>query len=238
MRQYISRAIYVGTASLALVMSAGIANGALVLNGGFEALTGSDPSHFSGGQLASGHSSMTLDGSPGPSTYLTSDPAPYWTITRPGAGTMNPSASLMPAGPLEGQNVGYSTGPFLSQNLSLDIAPSTRYILTVGVGRTTLAAGGFAYYTSLSSGGFVLVDDHNSVPIDQGAWGTSTLTWDSPGDVPDGSTLTINLASNGGTVLFDNVQFSAVSLAPEPTIFGVLVAPALVSVMRRRRPCH
>lgn len=212
----------------------GSAQAAVIQNAGFEALTGSDPSHFSGGVLIDGHATASANPLSSPNIYVTSDPAPSWNVDTQAGGTMNPTDALMPSGPLGGDYVGYSTGSILSQVMTWDIAPSTRYTLTLGVGHTTLA-GPFAYHVWFSSGGLVLADDNNSAAIPAGQWGMSTVTWDSPADVPAGSKLVVNLASDAGVVLFDSAQVSGGPIAPEPASATLLVAPMLAMIGRRRR---
>jgi hypothetical protein len=169
-----------------------------------------------------------------PLIYVTSDPAPSWNVYTQAGGTMNPTDAVMPPGPLGGETVGYSSGSILSQVMTWDIEPSTQYTLTIGVGHTTLA-GPFAYHAWFSSGGLVLAEDDNSVAIPAGEWGSSTVTWVSPGDVPAGSKLVVNLASDGGLVLFDSAQVSGGPIAPEPASATLLVAPMLAMFARRRR---
>jgi hypothetical protein len=234
MRQHISRAYLVGAGSLILLGMVGSAQAAVMQNAGFEALTGSDPSHFSGGVLIDGHATASANPLGTPQIYVTSDPAPSWNVDTQAGGTMNPTDAVMPSGPLGGEYVGYSTGSILSQVMTWDIEPSTRYTLTIGVGHTTLS-GPFAYHIWFSSGGLVLADDNNSVAIPAGEWGMSTVTWDSPSDVPAGSKLVVNLASSNGLVLFDSAQVSGGPIAPEPASTTLLVAPVLAMFARRRR---
>lgn len=234
MVQHISKTAFVGATILALSAAVSTANGAVLFNSGFEDLTGSNPSHFGAGLLLDGHASASSNPSSSAQIYVTADPAPQWSVDTSAGGTMNPTVAIMPPGPLDGQNVGYSNGAILAQVMSWDIEPSTTYSLTIGVGHTTLP-GAFAYHVWLSSGGFVLAEDANGTSIPTGTWGTSTVTWQSPGDVQPGSKLTINLASDDGVVFFDNVQLVGGSIAPEPAATSMLLLPALAALKRRRR---
>jgi hypothetical protein len=218
----------------ATLLAVGSARGALVLNPGFEALTGSDLTHFSAsGQLLDGHAATKANPLGTPTFVVTPDPAPGWTVDNVPGGTMNPTSTYMPAGALGGQNVAYSTGAIIAQ--SFDLEPSTTYTLTVGVGRPNLAATPFAYHVWLSSGGLVRAEDFNSLIIAPGTWGTSTVTWTSPDTVAPGSKYTINLASTDGPVLFDNVQLAGSTSIPEPVTGLLAAAPFLLGLTRRRR---
>src|SRR5690349_3096500 len=109
MRSYISTSLFVSALSLPLLAFLGSARGAVVYNSGFEDLTGSDPSHFSGGVLIDGHASASANPLSNPNIYVTSQPAPSWDVDTQAGGTMNPTDALMPSGPLGGQYVGYSS---------------------------------------------------------------------------------------------------------------------------------
>lgn len=180
-----------------------------------------------------GHSSASANPFSNASVYVTPDPAPSWSVSTFAGGTMNPTNAYMPPGPLGGQNVGYSSGAVLSQLVSMAIEPSTTYILSVGIGHPT--TGTFSYHIWLTSDGFTLAEDSNSVSVSNSSWGTSAISWISPGDIPSNSKLTVNLAGgDGGVALFDNVQLTAESLAPEPASCTVVLISTALAVLSRR----
>lgn len=236
MRYSILKALSVISAAVGTTFIAQNAHASVlpVSNPGFEDLTGSDPAYFSSGLLLDGHLTASSNPTNNSLIYVTANPIPSWTADTSAGGTMNPASTFITPESTDGQNVAYSSGSIIEQTLTFDILPSTHYILTVDVGHPNLPSVGFNYHVWLSSGGFVLGEDANSVSIPLNSWDTSTVTWDSPGDVPDGSHLTINLASNAGVAVFDHVQIFSGSLAPEPGLCAFLLAPLATLLTRRR----
>ena len=215
--------------------SAGQGRAAVLLDSGFESLTGSDPVHFAGGSLLDGHLSATANPDAVPGVYLTSDPAPGWVVDTQAGGTMNPTAAYMPGEALGGELVGWSSGALLYRTLADVIEPLTRYTFTVNIGRPTVSTGDFAYRIIMESGGLVRVEDVNSQAIGVGEWGTATVTWDSPAVVPAGARLTINLAADAGVALFDEIEVSAGPSIPEPAMMGLALLPLMMGMRRRGR---
>ncbi len=110
-----------------------------IVNPGFEAVTGSDPTFFdSSGKLIGGF--YTIDPSQGstPNAYLTTSPIPAW-ITYGTAGTANYTGTgLLTVSSTEGQNVAYANGFMgahgsLSQTLATTFQVGLTYTLKVDV---------------------------------------------------------------------------------------------------------
>jgi hypothetical protein len=234
MRNSLSRTLVLGVTAITALAATG-AHGAVLLNSGFEALTGVEPTHFAGGKLIDGHASSTANPLASPLIYVTPDPAPLWVADTEAGGTMNPTEGFMPGGALEGEQTGWSSGALLYQTLADDIQPSTRYTFTINIGRPTVSATDFAYRIILNELGLVRAQDYNSVPVAVGEWEPVTLTWDSPAVVTPGSKLTVNFAADAGVVLFDDIEVSSGPSIPEPAMGMLALAHLAAGLIRRRR---
>lgn len=205
-----------------------------VTNPGFEALV-----------LADGTRSRIGpdDGTPG--VVFTADPIPGWTVDPTGlieAGTMNPAAGVFNGEAPGGQNVAYSAGTLIYQQVLASITPSTHYVLTVDVGRRTNWTLPFTYTVGLATitdspnGSFMKALDHDSSVPSPGDFSTVTLSWDSPADVAPNTPLSIVLGSQNGPAFFDNVSLEDLGAVPfpEPATLS-LVGVAIPLITRRRR---
>lgn len=205
------------------------ARAAVILNSGFE--------DFSEIPLADGQLTSTANPSANPNVYVTSNPAPGWTVDTQAGGTMNPTNAYMPGEALGGQYVGWSSGALIYQVLTDDIQPSTEYVLTVNIGRPTVSTDNFAYRLIMESQGLVDIQDMNTQPIAVGTWEPVTIVWDSPAVVEPGHKLTINMAADQGVALFDNVEVSGgpIPFIPEPAAAMTMLFPIAAGMMNRRR---
>ncbi len=121
-----------------------------VVNPGFEALTGTDPSHFGpDGRLLENHFTMTEDYDP-PSplpvlaALIASDAIPGWKVSGRYAGTFHPQPTHFLGGVPEGQNTAYLGIPEAGQVVSISqvlwhvLVPGT-YTLQVDAGLAAFA---------------------------------------------------------------------------------------------------
>ena len=104
-----------------------------VVNPSFEALTGTDPTHFdaSGHLLDEHYSAFNFAFGPG---FNSPDALPGWSGSG-SAGTFNPTAALFPGGVPDGQNTAWiNVHGSLNQTLAGKFQAGRRYRLTVDVG--------------------------------------------------------------------------------------------------------
>lgn len=204
-----------------------------VNNPGFEAFV-----------LADGQRSKTGPSGASSTVILSADPVPGWFVDVPDGdgGTQNPTAAVFPAEAPGGQNVGYSVGPLLSQQIVAAVQPNTEYLLSVLVGRPLAWTQPFEYFVALATpgdgpgGSFVRALDTNSVSVAPGTFSLVTVAWESPADFPANTPLSIFLGSKLGPAAFDEVSVTTTNTTPFPepaslALFGVTIP----MISRRRR---
>jgi hypothetical protein len=218
-----------------------------IANSGFEALTGSDPSHFDiSGQLLDDHYS-TYGFAGSPNGFSDPDAIPSWTYNGPGgAGTWNVPAQYIPAEAPEGINIAWInlTGT-IHQDLNETIQVGCSYTLSVDVG-TLLGISSPGYRIGLYAGEIVLAESLNAVSLVEGGFVTVSVSYDAlAGDLHVGEQLRILLGVgsdySGDQIDFDNVRLNKEAIAtpvPEATPFGAsvgLVAGLGWMAFRRQR---
>lgn len=163
-----------------------------------------------------------------------------WAVTGVYAGAFFPPADAWSSIP-DGLQVGFSNGGSLTQALDAYIAPGTIYTLSVWVSQRW-TAGSFQPEIQLLGGSTALFTMNLSNP--GGAiptrdeklnwtWENWTMSWTAPTEGPIiGQQLSISLGGDGIQTDFDNVSLDAA--APEPGMFGLVVAGLFGLVIRRR----
>ena len=260
---------WVAAAVSALVASAAGGVPLAIDNPGFEAL------YFAGNLPAQ------YMGDVPPGAFPTGGPPSGWTLFAPSGppglvGVLNPAqppvATCFPDGAPEGDNVlllfqsGAAGGnPYgVTQVLSEELAPNTRYTLTVEVGNIASCAGlvapylgffaldGFpGYQVQLLAGGTLLAEDDNSLFDEllpaEGEFRTSRFVYQTGPSVAPGQLLEIRLISlNQGTAVpgqgavevdFDDVRLEATPVVPVPGApsLGVVGAVLLAAGWRFER---
>ena len=181
-----------------------------IANPGFEALRGTDSSHFGGdGTLLIGHSSLLPAFPQSATTYATLDPIPQWNVSGIG-GTLIPGAGALNPGVTEGKSCSYlDANGALTQGLSTKVEGGNIYRLQVDIGAPA-GTSGLQYTFALTAGNEVIARQTGVASI--GEMATITLPVLIKADSPlIGASLGVilgNLSSHSGSVLFDNVRLT------------------------------
>jgi hypothetical protein len=164
-------------------------------------------------------------------------PAPGWDSYNPddigiGHGCWNPPADAYPLEAPQGSNIGYIFFSIIEpekvlgmqQTLDATLQPDTTYTLSARVGDAhgydafPALAGFPGYRIELLAGDTVLVADDNTLQIEEGSFGVSTISYTASADDPRlGTPLTIrliNLLNAPGA----EVDFDDLSLTTEPAV--------------------
>ena len=116
------------------------------------------------------------------------------------------NGASFPDGAPEGENVAFSYGPGISQQLASTLQAGSLYTLEVSVGASPVFAFP-GYELQLVAGATVLVSDAFSVTVHSGEHRTVQLLYQSPtGDPHAGEALEIRLLAQGAEVTFDDVK--------------------------------
>lgn len=213
-----------------------------ITNPTFEAMTGTNPSHFDGaGRLRDNHYSV-VPGYPVEATgFQSANAIPGWQTTA-SAGTYNPPARLVPLEAPHGGNVAWvNVTGVLRQTLETTFQPNTTYQLTVEIGSLQ----GFefpGYEVGLFAGGKVVVANTSlSAPAIAGQFSTvNASAWIAGDSSSVGQPIEIRLGIPGvgaGQVDFDWVRLTAMTV-PEPAsvaLFAGGVVTLLLICRRGRR---
>jgi hypothetical protein len=170
--------------------------------------------------------------------FTTSD-IPGWTTIFTGSpddrvGVFHPPSDFLGGVP-EGDQVGYSNGPTLSQVVSENLVADTPYRLTVDIGNRQLTPID-GYEVQLLAGSTVLgfVDETMILP-DLETFRTVTVSFKADSANPAiGQPLEIRLFSDAAQVIFDNVNLETVPVPPAALLFGSGLL-GLVGIARRKK---
>lgn len=145
----------------------------------------------------------------------------------------------------DGQQVAYSNGggQTFTQSMSFTLQANTQYTLSLDIGdrNDTNFTG---YVLQLFAGSTQLAIDNNSVPVPDGGWATSTITYTSSASDPlVGQTVKIQFQSlgivsqtgeAGAQTVYDNLKLTAIAV-PEPATWALLLGGAGALLVFNRR---
>jgi hypothetical protein len=162
-------------------------------------------------------------------------PIPGWSYTGGVSGSFQPGSTLT-GEPDGGSTIAYTNGGTISQDLGVDLAPDTTYLLSVWVGDRTDAPS--TYTISLDAGtDAVCTTSGSSTALNPGGFADVTCTY-TTGNSPLTGDLMILLGAGSGQGDFDDVSLTTVP-APEPSSIALeslgLLALAFFGVLYKRK---